>query len=282
MSVNLKLALSGMLVALGLYGAYTIGRVMQRARELSSPASESESDADRAAPPARRELPDLTDYALTERSGEQFSFADLKGRVWVASFFFTACPGPCAEMNRLVAQLQQNPEYSQVKFISITCDPDNDTTDRLATYARSFNADPEQWLFLTGEFDQIQRLGNEIFAVTVGSKEHSDRLILVDAEGYVRGTYRSRDPAQAAFFERKLRQVLEEQASQTESAPAGEAAADDAPLADPPEAAPPAAATEEESRPDEAAAEVQPSAAESGSANDAPAADAAPAAGAAP
>lgn len=209
MSVQLKLALSGLLVALGLYGAYTIGRVLRHARELDSAASER--DAERTTPPVRRELPDLSAYALTERSGQQFSFADLQGRVWVASFFFTACPGPCAEMNRLVAQLQQNPEYSAVQFVSITCDPDTDTPERLTTYARSFNADPQRWLFLTGEFDQIQQLGNEIFAVTVGSKEHSDRLILVDAEGYVRGTYRSRDTAQFAFFERKLRQVLEEQ-----------------------------------------------------------------------
>ena len=40
-------------------------------------------------------LGQLSDFQLTERSGEIKTLADLKGEVWLADFFFSTCPGPC-------------------------------------------------------------------------------------------------------------------------------------------------------------------------------------------
>ena len=38
-------------------------------------------------------LPPLTDFELTKSDGTPFRSADMKGKVWVATFFFSTCPG---------------------------------------------------------------------------------------------------------------------------------------------------------------------------------------------
>ncbi len=44
--------------------------------------------------------PPIKDFQLVERSGRKFDSKELKGHVWIGSFFFTACPGPCWQMNQ--------------------------------------------------------------------------------------------------------------------------------------------------------------------------------------
>jgi protein SCO1/2 len=34
-------------------------------------------------------------FALTERSGRPVNNHDLAGKIWVAGFVYTTCPGPC-------------------------------------------------------------------------------------------------------------------------------------------------------------------------------------------
>lgn len=128
-------------------------------------------------------------FTLTERSGQAFDSESLEGKVWVANFFFSTCPASCRKQNTRMAELQREFGPQGVKFVSITCDPETDTPETLAGYARSFNAHPEHWKFLTGDLSYISYIGREVFDVTVLPKGHTEKFILVDQNGVVRGYF---------------------------------------------------------------------------------------------
>ncbi|MGH7771238.1 MAG: SCO family protein, partial [Candidatus Binatia bacterium] len=150
----------------------------------------------------------VPDFSLTERSGRQVGLADLKGKVWVVLFFYTDCRDICPlivpQMGLLHLEYKNDPEFrSDIRFVSITVDPERDTPKVLAKFAERFSADPELWLFLTGEKATIYRLTREGFKVGMGEVEnppdvkqktgeekeifHSSRLILVDRKAQIRG-----------------------------------------------------------------------------------------------
>ncbi len=155
----------------------------------------------RKAPPA--EMPvvfeRVPDFAFTERSGTKVSNADLKGKVWIASFVFTRCNGTCPQVAATLARLQSElADVPDFRIVTFTIDPDRDTLDDLKSYAERFRADPERWLFLTGTEQAIHDLANQGFHVLAKKKadgkpgdefDHSTMLILVDAQGGIRDYY---------------------------------------------------------------------------------------------
>ena len=140
----------------------------------------------------------IPDFKLTERSGKPFDSASLKGKVWVADFFFASCPGVCPMLTaRMAAVHQQFAGEDGVHFVSITTDPATDTPAALQEYAARFKADA-RWAFLTGEKPYIWNLCQTGFKLAVADSPnspepitHSSRLVLVDKTGTVRGTYES-------------------------------------------------------------------------------------------
>lgn len=161
------------------------------------------------APPAGETLGSnsytLGDFELTERSGRPIASKDLSNDVWIASFVFTRCPSSCPLITNTMKSLQNELSGSQIRLVSISVDPDFDTTEILTKYADSHSADRERWWFLTGRKSDIYKLILEQFHVSVGTSSeeerqagaesvaHSDRLVLVSRGNRVAGTYLSRD-----------------------------------------------------------------------------------------
>jgi protein SCO1 len=142
-------------------------------------------------------------FSLMERSGRKVTEQDLRGSVWVASFVFTRCTGPCPQVTATVAKLQAElKDVAGVKFVTFTVDPTHDDMAKLREYATHFNADPDRWLFLTGDEATIHKLMREQFkqAIERMSGEdvkpgeafgHSTRLLVVDKEGVIRASFDS-------------------------------------------------------------------------------------------
>ena len=150
----------------------------------------------------------IDDFVLTERSGKSYSSEQLLGHVWVASFFFASCPTTCLQQNQTVQKLANT--YQDVHFVSITCDPESDTPTRLQEYAASFQAKPDQWVFLTGELNYIRMIGRDAFKVVVDKQTHSNRLLLVDKWGKVRGRFDWNDPRQLETLNKKIVELNQE------------------------------------------------------------------------
>lgn len=143
--------------------------------------------------------PDLPEYGsvapfkLTDQTGKSFDSAELKGKVWIADFMFTSCPGPCPRMSSQMHKMQMELEGQGIQLVSFTVDPDHDTPEVLAEYGSRFKATPGVWHFLTGSKGDLNYLAKDVFKLGVvdGSLEHATRFVLVDREGKIRGYYLS-------------------------------------------------------------------------------------------
>lgn len=131
-------------------------------------------------------------FELTTQSGETFHSRALSRTPWLASFFFATCNGPCPRLNTTLFQVQeQTYAYKNLKLLSFTVDPEHDTPEILAAYAKRFKADPARWLFLTGPRATISALARDGFQVGAldDAQSHSTRVMLVDGQGRVRGHF---------------------------------------------------------------------------------------------
>jgi len=132
--------------------------------------------------------PPLSEFELTERNGEPFRSADMRGKVWVVTYFFATCPGSCIRLNQNIQFMNTLPDIQDVVWVSITCDPSNDTVEVLREYADRWNADPERWLFCRADLEYIQRvaLGMNLALYRQG---HQDYAVVIDKTGKVRGMF---------------------------------------------------------------------------------------------
>ena len=146
-------------------------------------------------------------FSLTDQRGGTVSDADLRGSVWVANFVFTRCPSVCPMLTAKFKALQERVgPVAGVKYVSISVDPAHDTPDVLSAYADKFGADPKRWQFLTGSLETIEETVVRGFKIHVGQPTpsatdptlveimHGEHLVLVDAEGVIRGYYRAEEP----------------------------------------------------------------------------------------
>lgn len=140
------------------------------------------------------ELGSIPPFSLTDSDGKPFESDSLKGKLWVADFFFTNCPGPCPRMaNQLKRVQQETSGLNDLRLVSITVDPERDTPEVLRAYSQRYAAQPGRWLFLTGRKDIIRNLMSEAFYLGFADnlQEHSTRFVLIDATMKIRGFYDS-------------------------------------------------------------------------------------------
>jgi protein SCO1/2 len=135
-------------------------------------------------------------FELVNQEAQPFGSAQLAGKIWIADFIFTTCPGPCPIISTRMSELQKPLEKTDVHFVSFTVDPEKDTPEVLREYAEKLHAQPARWDFLTGERSAIYTLVRDGFklAISDGSEEsgmpiHSTRVVLVDRQGTIRGYY---------------------------------------------------------------------------------------------
>lgn len=139
---------------------------------------------------------DVPHFELTAQSGQAFDSSVLAGKIWVADFIYTTCPGPCPRMTSQMHQVQQAvSKLGDVRLVSFTVDPAEDTPKVLAAYAQVHGASPATWYFLTGPVPTLETLDRDAFKLgnIDGTLEHSTRFVLVDRQGRIRGYYDTSD-----------------------------------------------------------------------------------------
>ncbi|OED34963.1 hypothetical protein AB834_05435 [PVC group bacterium (ex Bugula neritina AB1)] len=134
----------------------------------------------------------ISEFSQKNTQGEAFGSKNLLGKVWVANFIFTTCSGPCLKMSKNMASIHQSfKNLDDIRMVSFTVNPENDTPSVLKDYAEKYRADLQKWHFLTGPREEITKLLKEDFRV--GHLEdiafHSVYFVLVDDLGRIRGYY---------------------------------------------------------------------------------------------
>lgn len=200
--------------------------------QLSVPASRADEDDTQVidlstlmgqtkpapAPSALWDPEGVEDFSFINSDGRTITKADLLGRPWVVCFVFTKCLGPCPTVTRQLKQLQDRLKNDDIRLVTLTVDPVRDTPEVLAKYAKLNGADPEKWYFLTGDQTEIYGLIHRSFKMPVQEvlgadrKEgfeiiHSTNVMLVDAQGVVRGKFNAAKDPEMAELRRELHEL---------------------------------------------------------------------------
>ena len=139
-------------------------------------------------------------FRLTNQNGQPFGSVQLAGKIWIADFVYTTCPGPCPMISSRMSELQKPLEKTDVHLVSFSVDPEKDTPEVLRRYAERLQAEPGRWDFLTGPKSAIYKLSHDGFKLAIsdggdarGIPVHSTRIALVDRHGQIRGYYDATD-----------------------------------------------------------------------------------------
>lgn len=138
---------------------------------------------------------EVDDFSFTTQDEETLTLDDLKGEWWIADFIFTNCTTVCLPMTRNMKALQDdiNEENLDVQLVSFSVDPDYDTPEVLREYAEEYDADLDNWTFLTGyDFDTIKEFSIKSFRSMVKEPQpgddqvtHGTSFFLVNPEGKI-------------------------------------------------------------------------------------------------
>lgn len=163
-------------------------------------------------------------FTLTNQLGETLTLDKLKGQVWVADIIFTRCAGPCPKMTDEMSKLQKAfPAETDLRFVTLTTDPEHDTSRRLKDYSEKFSADPARWHFVTGPKKEILAnlaVGSLKLSALEKEKElqqdpndlfvHSTVFVLVDKSGEIRGFYESLEEGFQEKIQADIKSLLAE------------------------------------------------------------------------
>jgi len=137
----------------------------------------------------------IRDFSFTNQNGEVVSLEKFKNTVFISDFFFTTCPSICPIMTKQLARVQKELEGEEYRIISHTVNPEFDTENVLLEYSKKQNADLNNWDFVTGDKQSIYKQAAEYLIIagqdTTQEIEfvHSDKLVLIDQKGRIRGLY---------------------------------------------------------------------------------------------
>jgi protein SCO1/2 len=153
-----------------------------------------------AAPPPLPMLWDAPAFDYPDQDGRRFTNRDLLGHVWVADFIFTQCTTACPVLTARIVLLQRRLVDPSVRFVSFSVDPEHDTPAVLKEYAALWHGDESRWRLLsTGDDAHLHataagmRVAVQRSADLLNPILHTNRFVLVDAAGHVRGLYDSTD-----------------------------------------------------------------------------------------
>ncbi len=139
-------------------------------------------------------------FSFINQDGKTITEKDVQGKIYVVEYFFATCRGICPKMNENMAKVYQAFRGSkEVMILSHTVDPKKDTVQALKAYSLKFDADPRQWMFLTGDKKALYDMARYSYLVTATDDTavvdiqsdfiHTQHWVLVDGDGYLRGMY---------------------------------------------------------------------------------------------
>lgn len=161
-------------------------------------------------------------FSLTNQNGEIVTPDEVKGKIHVAEYFFTHCGSICPVMNEQMQRVHRKfKSNDDVKILSFTVDPENDTVARMKWYADKHHASGSNWHFLTGDKEALYQLARTSYftlkpaeARNLGDAGsdfiHTNNFVLVDRELRIRGYYDGTNQAEVTKMMRDMELLLQE------------------------------------------------------------------------
>lgn len=163
---------------------------------------------------------DVEAFEFTTQDNVTLSHEDLEGEWWIADMIFTNCTTVCLPMTSNMSLLQDKikEENLDVQLVSFSVDPDYDTPEVLREYAEEYDADLDNWTFLTGyDFETIKEISIKTFQAPLieppeGDDQvtHGTSFYLVSPEGEVLKKYNGVQSDETDVIMGDLRRVADE------------------------------------------------------------------------
>lgn len=154
----------------------------------------------------------VKNISFFNQMGKQVSLDDARGKVLVINFFFTRCPSICPGLTRSMKKLQEsfkkNPDI--VQFISISVDPEHDSTAQLRKFANRFDVNHDSWWLVTGDKKQVYDFAFSEIKASIADVNvdtafiHTENFFLLDSNRIVRGWYNGFDTVKMAQLARDI------------------------------------------------------------------------------
>ncbi len=159
----------------------------------------------------------ISDFSFIDQEGDTLTKADMEGKIFTANFFFTNCPDICPSMmHNLQFVYNKFKDSPDIKFLSMTVDPKNDSVPVLAKYGHDLGAMPKRWYMLTGEKGKLYAAAEfDYLLATVETPIekafiHSDMIVLVDTKFRIRGFYKGTDFNQVRILQDDIKALIVE------------------------------------------------------------------------
>lgn len=160
-------------------------------------------------------------FSFMSQDGKAITEKDVAGKIYVVEYFFTTCKGICPKMNENMRKVYEAFRGNDdVMILSHTVDPKKDTVAAMKAYSLRYDADPQQWLFLTGDKKELYDMARYSYLVTAvddtGTVDiqsdfiHTDRFVLVDRTGHIRGQYEGTDISSVNQLIGDIKELLKE------------------------------------------------------------------------
>lgn len=142
-------------------------------------------------------------FTLINQENYIFTEKDLKGKICVADFFFTSCPGICPKMTKSMSDIQAAfIDDDEILLLSHSVTPAKDCVAVLKQYAHDKNVIFRRWKLLTGDKNEIYDLGRRYYFVEEADGIqngndiflHTENFVLIDKDRHIRGIYNGLDP----------------------------------------------------------------------------------------
>ena len=161
----------------------------------------------------------IDSFSMVNQQGHIFNSDSLKGKIYVACFFFTSCGSICPKMMFNIKKLQDSFSLEdKVRIVSFSVMPSVDSVGKLAAYGKNMGIDPAKWMLLTGDKARINTLGRQSFfaekkeGLQKDANEfmHTETMLLIDKKARIRGVYNATEPGDIARASEDIRILLKE------------------------------------------------------------------------
>jgi protein SCO1/2 len=139
----------------------------------------------------------IAPFAFRDQDSVLITNETVKGKIYVADFFFTSCRTICPKMKaQMLRVYEATANQEDFLILSHTIDPEYDDVTRLHDFAERLDVESKRWHFLTGVRDSIFKIAQTSYFATAMADEaepdgyiHSGAFLLIDKEGRIRGKY---------------------------------------------------------------------------------------------
>ena len=168
---------------------------------------------------ALKDFHQIAPFELINQNGEIITEKTFEGKVYVADFFFTRCPGICPQMTDNMKILQAEfLNNDEVLLLSHSVTPKMDSVAVLKKYAEKKNVVSGKWHLVTGTQKDIYKLGRQDYFVEedlglqkeVDEFLHTENFVLIDQNRHIRGIYNGLNKTSIAQLIKDVNVLLKE------------------------------------------------------------------------